>query len=91
MGFTKIGVVGLGTMGAGIAEVLARSGLEVVGVEVDDAAVDRANGHLATSTARAVERGKTTQDEADALLGRITSGTEPETLPVAVSIGRPLR
>ncbi|HUS62220.1 MAG TPA: 3-hydroxybutyryl-CoA dehydrogenase [Acidimicrobiales bacterium] len=76
MAFTKIGVVGLGTMGAGIAEVLARSGLEVVGVEVDDAAVDRAKGHLATSTARAVERGKATQEEADALLNRISAGTE---------------
>ncbi|MDP9181677.1 MAG: 3-hydroxybutyryl-CoA dehydrogenase [Actinomycetota bacterium] len=76
VGFSKIGVVGLGTMGAGIAEVLARSGLEVVGVEVDDAAVDRAKGHLATSTARAVERGKASQEEVDAILGRISTGTE---------------
>jgi len=74
--FTKIGVVGLGTMGAGIAEVLARSGLEVVGVEVDDAAVERAKGHLATSTSRAVERGKATQEDVDALLGRISMGTD---------------
>jgi 3-hydroxybutyryl-CoA dehydrogenase len=80
VGFTKIGVVGLGTMGAGIAEVLARSGLEVVGVEVDDAAVDRAKGHLATSTSRAVARGKATQDEVDVLLGRITTGTELSSL-----------
>ena len=76
MSFTKIGVVGLGTMGAGIAEVLARSGLEVVGVEVDEAGLDRAQGHLAHSTARAVARGKATQEEVDALLARISTGTE---------------
>ena len=34
--FTKVGVVGLGTMGAGITEVFARSGLEVVAVERDE-------------------------------------------------------
>jgi 3-hydroxybutyryl-CoA dehydrogenase len=74
--FTKIGVVGLGTMGAGIAEVLARSGLEVIGVEVDEAGLDRAQGHLAHSTARALSRGKVTQEEVDALLARISTGTE---------------
>jgi 3-hydroxybutyryl-CoA dehydrogenase len=74
--FTKIGIIGLGTMGAGIAEVLARSGLEVVGVEVDEAGVARAESHLASSTARALERGKVTQEEADALRARITMGTE---------------
>ena len=36
--FTQVGVVGLGTMGAGIAEVLARYGISVVAVEVDEAA-----------------------------------------------------
>jgi 3-hydroxybutyryl-CoA dehydrogenase len=74
--FTKIGVVGLGTMGAGIAEVLARSGLEVVGVEVDDAALERAHGHLTSSTARAVERGKATQEEVAEILGRISTSTD---------------
>ncbi len=76
MAFTKIGVVGLGTMGAGIAEVLARSGLEVVGVEIDDAALKRAHGHLVSSTARAVARGKASQEEIDDLLARITTSTE---------------
>src|SRR4051794_25203723 len=57
----KVGVVGLGTMGAGIAEVLARSGVQVVGVENDDAGVERAKSHLATSTSRAVKRGKLTE------------------------------
>ena len=74
--FSKVGVVGLGTMGAGIAEVLARSGVEVVGVEHDAAGVERATSHLATSTGRAVKRGKTTEEEVAALLGRISIGTE---------------
>jgi 3-hydroxybutyryl-CoA dehydrogenase len=74
--FSKIGVVGLGTMGAGIAEVLARSGVDVVGVEHDEAGLDRARGHLAHSTGRAVKRGKLTEDEANALLGRIALGTD---------------
>ncbi len=74
--FSKIGVVGLGTMGAGIAEVLARSGLEVVGVEHDDEGVERARGHLERSTQRAVGKGKLTTEEAETLLGRIATGTD---------------
>jgi len=74
--FRKVGVVGLGTMGAGIAEVLARAGVEVVGVERDEAAVHRARGHLETSTARALKRGKMTQAEVEELLGRISTGTD---------------
>ncbi|TIC84052.1 3-hydroxybutyryl-CoA dehydrogenase [Nocardioides sp. GY 10127] len=70
-----IGVVGLGTMGAGIAEVFARHGFAVVGVEVDEAAVARGRGHLEHSTARAVERGKLSEQERDELLGRLTYST----------------
>ena len=73
--FTTIGVVGLGTMGAGIAEVFARHGYAVVGVEKDDEGVARGRRHLEASTGRAVAREKLTQDEADALLGRISFTT----------------
>ena len=76
MAFSRIGVVGLGTMGAGIAEVLARSGVEVVGVEIDDAALDRGRGHIEHSTGRAVSRGKLTEDEQKELVGRISFGTD---------------
>jgi 3-hydroxyacyl-CoA dehydrogenase len=49
--------------GAGIAEVLARSGLEVVGIENDESGLERAQKHLANSTARACARSKLTEDE----------------------------
>jgi 3-hydroxybutyryl-CoA dehydrogenase len=73
--FRTVGVVGLGTMGAGIVEVFARSGLHVIAAEVDDAAVVRGRTHLETSTNRAVERGKLTAEGAAELLARITTTT----------------
>jgi 3-hydroxybutyryl-CoA dehydrogenase len=68
----SVGVVGLGTMGAGIAEVFARNGLAVVAVEVADTALERGRSTLVGSTDRAVARGKLGADERDALLSRIT-------------------
>jgi 3-hydroxybutyryl-CoA dehydrogenase len=73
--FRTVGVVGLGTMGAGIVEVFARNGLDVVAVEVDLEAVERGRTHLETSTARAVGRGKLSREDADALLARIRTTT----------------
>ncbi|RZQ59355.1 3-hydroxyacyl-CoA dehydrogenase family protein [Amycolatopsis suaedae] len=73
--FSSVGVIGLGTMGAGIAEVLARSGLDVIAVEVDDAGLARGRGHLEHSTERAVARGKLDADGRAALLGRIRGTT----------------
>ena len=74
--FTTVGVIGLGTMGAGIVEVVARNGIDVVAVEVDDAAVERGRGVLATSTGRALARGKLTQEEHDALHARVRYTTD---------------
>src|SRR6185369_8179235 len=73
---TTVAVVGLGTMGAGIAEVLARAGIEVIGVEKDGAGLARGLGHLAHSTDRAVAGGKLTAADRDALLARIRTGTD---------------
>src|SRR4249919_90631 len=73
--FATIGVVGLGTMGAGIAEVFARNGFAVIGVELNDEAVARGRQHLEHSTARAVKREKLTEAEAAELLSRITLST----------------
>ncbi|MEU8634460.1 3-hydroxybutyryl-CoA dehydrogenase [Amycolatopsis sp. NPDC048633] len=72
---STVGVVGLGTMGAGIAEVLARSGLDVVTVEVDQAGVERGRGHLRHSTERALSGGKLDEAGRAALLDRIRYST----------------
>jgi 3-hydroxybutyryl-CoA dehydrogenase len=73
--FGTIGVIGLGTMGAGIAEVFARNGFSVLGVEVNDEAVQRGREHLEHSTGRAVKRGKMTEGEQAELLGKISFST----------------
>ncbi len=69
--FRSIGVIGLGTMGAGIAEVFARNGYQVVGVELTDESAERGRQHLQHSTDRAVKRGKLEEAEQKDLLGRI--------------------
>ena len=74
--FTKVGVVGLGTMGAGIAEVFARNGLPVVAIERDEVAIVHGLGHVEHSTARAVARGKLTSPQQRAILERIDCGTD---------------
>src|SRR6478752_7242351 len=73
--FSTIGVIGLGTMGAGIAEVFARNGYTVVGVEKDDEGLARGRQYLEHSTGRAVRREKMTEAEQAELLGRITFST----------------
>jgi len=78
--FSKVGVVGLGTMGAGIVEVFARNGLEVVGVERDDESVLRGRGHVQASTDRAVRRGKLAPEEQEAIFGRIRFTAEIDDL-----------
>jgi 3-hydroxybutyryl-CoA dehydrogenase len=70
--FASVGVVGLGTMGAGIVEVFARKGVAVTAVEVSDAALHRGEQTLRGSVERAVRKGKLSEDERDALLGRVT-------------------
>ncbi|GAA3232932.1 3-hydroxyacyl-CoA dehydrogenase [Actinocorallia longicatena] len=76
MSFEKVGVVGLGTMGAGIAEVLARGGIATVGIEIDDEALARGRANVASSTGRAVKRGKLTEEGQAEILGRILFSTD---------------
>ncbi|MGH8792474.1 MAG: 3-hydroxyacyl-CoA dehydrogenase NAD-binding domain-containing protein [Stackebrandtia sp.] len=66
------GVVGLGTMGAGIAEVFAKAGLTVIGVEVDEAALARGEANLAKSLDRQVAKGRLSEDAAARLRERTT-------------------
>jgi 3-hydroxybutyryl-CoA dehydrogenase len=75
-----VGVVGVGTMGAGIAEVLARNGLAVIAVEVDDAGAARGRSVVEYSTGRAVERRKLTAEDRQDLLARIAFGTSLEAM-----------
>ncbi|HSP38777.1 MAG TPA: 3-hydroxyacyl-CoA dehydrogenase NAD-binding domain-containing protein, partial [Frankiaceae bacterium] len=70
--FGKVGVVGVGVRGAGIVEVLARSGLEVIGIEQDDASIERAQRHLEQSLDGAVTAGVLTDEQRQESLGRIS-------------------
>lgn len=74
--FAKVGVVGLGTMGAGIVEVFAKGGIEVVAVEVTEAAAEHGRENIDSSTARAVSRGKLAEDDRTALLERVRVTTD---------------
>ncbi|MFF0112572.1 3-hydroxyacyl-CoA dehydrogenase family protein [Streptomyces prasinus] len=71
-----VAVVGLGTMGTGIAEVLAKAGREVVGIDISAAQATRCVTALESSTARAVERGRLTGEQRAELLARVTTSTD---------------
>ncbi|MEU7755318.1 3-hydroxybutyryl-CoA dehydrogenase [Micromonospora sp. NPDC049171] len=69
--FSTVGVVGLGTMGAGIVEVFARNGVDVVAVEISEPALERGRATLTRSTDRAVAKGKLAVADRDALHERV--------------------
>jgi 3-hydroxybutyryl-CoA dehydrogenase len=73
-----VGVVGGGIMGSGIAEVAARSGCDVLLLEVDDARVTATRQRLERSLGKAVKVGKLDEAERDATLGRIRYTTAYE-------------
>ena len=83
MAISTVAVIGLGTMGAGIAEVAARRGYSVIGVDANDAAVDRGRSIVVGSTARAVSRGKMTAQEQEDLLAHIDFTTDMMRLATA--------
>ncbi|HLJ02994.1 MAG TPA: 3-hydroxyacyl-CoA dehydrogenase NAD-binding domain-containing protein [Solirubrobacteraceae bacterium] len=68
----RVVVLGAGMMGAAIAYVCAKAGIEVVLKDVSIEAAERGKGYSEKLVAKAVERGRSTQEEADALLARIT-------------------
>ena len=76
MNIQTIGVIGAGTMGNGIAQACAVSGLDVVMVDIDEAAVQRGLAAVATSLDRLVKKGKLTLDAQVAALARIRVGTD---------------
>src|SRR3954447_24186844 len=74
----KVVVLGAVMMGAAIAYVCAKAGIEVVLKDVSQEAADRGKQYSEKLVAKGVERGKVTQDKGDALLARITATDKPE-------------
>ncbi|WP_273699981.1 3-hydroxybutyryl-CoA dehydrogenase [Actinomadura graeca] len=71
-GIERVGVVGCGVMGSGIAEVCARAGLDTVVVASGPGSVEPGRRRLLTSLDRGVRKGRLTEDERDAAAGRVT-------------------
>ena len=71
MEISKVGVLGCGLMGHGITQVTAQSGYDVVVREVDQETLDKGLGKIQKQLAKAVEKGKAEQSDADAVMGRI--------------------
>jgi 3-hydroxybutyryl-CoA dehydrogenase len=72
----KVGVVGLGTMGAGIAQVSVQSGFDTVGREVSEELGERGRATIERYLSRGVEKGRLTREQRDAALGSLTLTTE---------------
>ena len=75
MEIKKVGVVGCGSMGAGITQLCAQSGFEVVVSEINDELLKRGLGFIDKTLARSVEKGKLEQKDKDAIMGRIKGTT----------------
>jgi 3-hydroxybutyryl-CoA dehydrogenase len=75
MEIKKVGVVGCGSMGAGIAQLCAQSGFAVVVSEINDELLKRGLGFIDKTLARSVEKGKLSQADKDAIMGRIKGTT----------------
>ncbi|EID55512.1 3-hydroxybutyryl-CoA dehydrogenase [Saccharomonospora xinjiangensis] len=73
---TRVGVIGAGLMGSGIAEVTARAGLDVVVVEANAAAAEAGRSRIEKSLGKGVDKGKLSAEERDAALARLTFSTE---------------
>ncbi len=80
MQIKRVGVVGAGTMGNGIAQVFAQSGFEVRLCDAIPAAIERARAGIEKSLAKFVEKGRMTAPDRDAALGRLSFGTDLDAL-----------
>ncbi len=76
MEIAKVGVLGCGLMGHGIAQICAQAGWDVTVVEADQDALDKGLGKIEKQLGRAVEKGKLEQADADAVRGRISGSLE---------------
>lgn len=73
---SRVGVIGSGLMGSGIAEVCARAGLDVIVAEVNATALDSGRSRIEKSLARGVKNGKLAEEERDAALSRMRFTTD---------------
>ena len=80
---TRVGVVGAGTMGNGIAHVFALAGIQVDLVDVDEKALARALSTIEKNLARQVAKERVSQDDADATMGRLATATSLSELGAA--------
>ncbi len=78
MEIKKVGVVGCGTMGAGITQVCAQSGYQVVVSEINDELLSKGLASLNSTLTRNVERGRLSQDDKDTIISRIKSTTNTQ-------------
>jgi len=76
MSIERVGVVGLGTMGAGIAQVCLQAGVETVGREVNDELAERGRATIDHYLSRGVEKGRMTAEQKDETLARLTLATD---------------
>ena len=75
MEIKKVGVVGCGSMGGGIAQLCAQSGYQVVVSEINDEFLKKGMGAIDKTLARSVEKGKLSQADKDAVMGRLKGTT----------------
>jgi 3-hydroxybutyryl-CoA dehydrogenase len=80
MEIKTIGVIGAGTMGSGIAQTAAEAGFNVIMRDIEDSFVERGLSTIAKNLARAVEKGKKSKEEADAVTARLKGTTKLEDL-----------
>jgi 3-hydroxybutyryl-CoA dehydrogenase len=80
MKIKKLGVLGCGQMGAGIVQVFAQSGYEVMAVDTDEHLLHKAVKWVDKRLAGRVDKGKLNQAEKDSIMGRITTGTKMDDL-----------
>ena len=76
----RIGVIGAGTMGSGIAQVFAQSGFDVQVVDAASGALDRARSSIEKSLAKFIEKGRLAPEQRDAIIDRISGATSVDAL-----------
>jgi 3-hydroxybutyryl-CoA dehydrogenase len=77
---SRVGVVGLGTMGAGIAQVCVQAGFDTIGVEVSEDLCEQARSTIDRYLSRGVEKGRLSNEEREAAVARLTTSTRREDL-----------